>query len=227
MCANCQKWKRRFPGAKSRFCTQFLKIFPTRYYIDTLQALLGCDVVMHSGVRAAESDSRAKLIQREDVRPGVVEYRPLLKWKIGDVWAIHARHGVEPNPLYKAGAKRVGCLPCIMSRKAEIANIARNWPEQIDRIRAEEENSINWRLSKTSGDLRYQAFFCSGKVPRRFRTKKVRSADGKETMVCTVDDVVAWATFKPDYMDGILPLEEKTEQHADRTACDSTLGYCE
>lgn len=222
------EWKRRFPGAKSRFCTQFLKIFPTKYFVDCLQALLGCDVVMHSGVRAAESDDRAKLVQREDVRPGVSEFRPLLKWKIEDVWSIHAKYGVKPNPLYEMGAKRVGCLPCIMSRKAEVANIARRWPGQIDRIRSEEEKSYSWRTTRSHGAAPYRnSFFPSYKVPFRFRSLKLQGANGKEFMVCTVDDVVAWATFKPDYVQLGLPMEEKTEAHADKTACVSSLGYCE
>jgi 3'-phosphoadenosine 5'-phosphosulfate sulfotransferase (PAPS reductase)/FAD synthetase len=220
-------WKRRFPGAKSRFCTQFLKIFPTRYYIDTLQALLSCDVIMHSGVRAAESDSRAKLMQREDVRPGVSEYRPLLKWSIQQVWDIHARYGIKPNPLYEMGAKRVGCLPCIMSRKADIANIHHRWPDKISRIRSEEQNSLNWHSFNDEGATYYHSFFPRDKVPRRFRSKKVRTADGREMVVCTVDDVVAWATFKPDYEQIGLPMEERTEAQADKTACDSSLGYCE
>jgi len=222
------KWKRRFPGAKSRFCTEFLKIFPTKYHIDCLVALLGYDVVMHSGVRAAESDERAMLVTREDVRPGVSEYRPLLKWKIDDVWAIHKKYGIEPNPLYKAGAKRVGCLPCIMSRKAEVANIAHKFPEQIDRIRKEEESSHEWHTKPPwPGERYYHSFFSSDKVPFRFRSKKVRGKDGNYHIVCTVDDVVRWATFKADYTDGELPLEERTEAYADKTACVSSLGYCE
>lgn len=222
------EWKRRFPGVKSRFCTQFLKIFPTRYFVDCLQALLGCEIVMHSGVRAAESDDRAKLVQREDVRPGVCEFRPLLKWKIEDVWDIHRRYGVKPNPLYEMGAKRVGCLPCIMSRKAEIANIAKQWPEQIDRIREEETRSSKWtarRAAKAIPDP--HSFFVNGKVPWRFRTRLVTKENGTMIKVAGIDDVVAWATFKADFEQMGLPMEERTEAHADKTACVSSLGYCE
>jgi len=222
------EWKRRFPGVKSRFCTQFLKIFPTRYFIDTLQGLLGCDVVMHSGVRAAESDDRAKLVQREDIRPGVSEFRPLLKWKIDEVWDIHTRYGITPNPLYAMGAKRVGCLPCIMSRKDEVANISRRWPEQIDRIRAEERRSSEWHTEGPNWPNYpyYHSFFSNDKTPRRFRSKKVRGKDGSYYMVCTVDDVVRWSTEAVHVQLG-LPMEERTEAHADKHACVSSLGYCE
>src|SRR6266550_2626614 len=41
------RWKKRFPGAKSRFCTVFLKIYPTQKHLAELLAA-GHDVVMHS-----------------------------------------------------------------------------------------------------------------------------------------------------------------------------------
>ncbi len=212
------KWKKRFPGAKSRFCTQHLKIYPTEAYIDTLIEA-GNDVVMHSGVRAAESDERAKLVTREDLREHVSEYRPLLKWSIKEVWAIHDRHGLKPNPLYALGAQRVGCLPCVMSRKAEIANIATRWPERIDMIREKEEN-----IENACG---YSSFFPRRTVPLRFRSRKITTKAGLQMVVCTIDDVVKWATEKGDHAQMSLPMREKTEQQADRTSCQTTWGACE
>lgn len=44
--------------------------------------------------------------------------------------------GVEPNPLYRLGMGRVGCMPCVNCSKAELAEIARRWPEVIDRVEA-------------------------------------------------------------------------------------------
>jgi 3'-phosphoadenosine 5'-phosphosulfate sulfotransferase (PAPS reductase)/FAD synthetase len=210
------KHKKRFPGVKSRFCTQELKIFPTRDHIKALVEA-GNDIVLHSGVRAAESFERSKMVVREDVRQHVTEYRPLLRWTLEDVWAIHNRYGIAPNPLYAMGAKRVGCFPCIMSRKAEIANISKVAPEQIDKIRLKE------------GDFgpRGSTFFGPYKIPLRFRSRKVRAKNGKDYMVATIDDVVAWATFKPDGIQGELVFGELDTRAADRTACQSTWGSCE
>jgi 3'-phosphoadenosine 5'-phosphosulfate sulfotransferase (PAPS reductase)/FAD synthetase len=212
------KWKHRFPGAKSRFCTQELKIFPTR---DHVKALIesGNSVVLHSGVRASESLERSKMVVREELTEHTSEYRPLLRWSIEDVWAIHTRYGIPPNPLYAMGARRVGCFPCIMSRKAEIANIAKIAPEQIDRIRTAEDDWGNENM--------FHGFFCRDKVPMRFRSRKIRSADGRWIAVCTIDDVVRWATEKPDGVQQELALAELDTRAEDRTACQSTWGSCE
>lgn len=212
------KWKKRFPGAKSRFCTQFLKVFPTRYYIECLIALLGCRVVLHSGVRADESHERGKLVVREQVNADVEEFRPLLKWSIGEVWSIHQRYGFEPNPLYELGAKRVGCLPCIMSRKAEVANIASRWPARIRAIRLAENSNPS--------SVGFSSFFPRNSVPLRFRSKKIRTKDGSYVMVCTIDDVVEWAT-EPIYAEAQQFKFELDTSFEDRTACQSTWGACE
>lgn len=47
---------------------------------------------------------------------------------------MHHRHNLMPNPLYLAGASRVGCWPCIHSRKSEIRFIAEHDPARIDRL---------------------------------------------------------------------------------------------
>lgn len=216
------KWKKRFPGAKSRFRTIFLKIEPSKKHLKTLLDA-GAEVVMHSGVRANESNERAKLVQREEIRAGLTEYRPLLRWTLDDVWAIHKRHGIEPNPLYSLGAKRVGCLPCIMSRKAEVANIATRWPERIDRIRVDENSGF---VESHHG---FSGFFRATTVPLRFRSKKITTKDGRVMMVCTIDDVVQWATEikpKPDWEQPAFNFELNT-QREDATACQSTWGACE
>lgn len=212
------RWKKRFPGPKTRFCTQFLKIYPTHYYVDCLIALLGCKVVLHSGVRAAESTERAKLVVREEKNADVEEYRPLLRWSLEDVWAIHKRHGFKPNPLYEMGARRVGCLPCVMSRKAEIANINNRWPSRIGAIRVAENTN-------PSG-VAFSSFFHRSTVPMRFRSKKIRTKNGTYMMVCTIDDVVEWATLpgRNEALQGKLELDTRVE---DRTACQSTWGSCE
>lgn len=211
------KHKHRFPGVKSRFCTQELKIFPTQRHLKHLIEE-GFYIVRHSGVRATESLARGKLVQREELNEDSTEYRPLLRWSIEDVWAIHKRYGIEPNPLYGMGASRVGCLPCIMSRKHEIANIATRFPETIDKIRHAEGD---W-----SKDGMFHGFFSRDKIPMRFHSRKVKAANGRWMTVCTIDDVVAWATLKPDGIQAELFSELDTRAE-DRTACQSSWGSCE
>jgi len=119
--------KGMFPSRVRRFCTQETKVFPMRDYLDNL----GVDVVNTVGIRADESASRAKMAEWEesDWFDGET-WRPILRWSFADVVAIHARHGVTPNPLYLDGAERVGCWPCIFARKAEIAALG----EDTDRV---------------------------------------------------------------------------------------------
>jgi 3'-phosphoadenosine 5'-phosphosulfate sulfotransferase (PAPS reductase)/FAD synthetase len=185
------KKKKRFPSAKARFCTVELKIKPTLRYISALFAQ-GNTVRLHSGVRAGESDARSKMLEREFDGNMLCEvYRPLLKWSIADVWALHAKYGLSRNALYDHGAKRVGCLPCCMSRKEEVRLIGDKFPETIDRIRAAEKDSLTWgRKGKGFG----ASFFPRSTVPLVYRSHKfIRDKDGAEFMVAGIDDVIRWA----------------------------------
>lgn len=125
------RFKRMFPGRLKRYCTEELKVFPMRDYI----AGLDSDAVNAVGIRAQESAERAKNPPREwsDVLDCEV-WRPILDWTLEDVVAIHRRHDVKPNPLYLKGARRVGCWPCIFSRKSEVRMVAETDPARIDLI---------------------------------------------------------------------------------------------
>lgn len=128
-----------FPGRMQRWCTRELKIEPLRAYHDALIEATGVETVSAMGVRADESEARAKMAEWEDEPEGRRSWggylwRPLLRWSIGDVLAIHNRHGVKVNPLYQRGHNRVGCYPCLFATKEEIALIAEHDPQVIDMI---------------------------------------------------------------------------------------------
>lgn len=127
-------WKGRFPSTKARFCTQYLKIIPImeEVYMPILEA--GNKVVSWQGIRAEESPARAKMPEREEQPEGYTVYRPLITWTAEDVFATHRKHGIEPNPLYKLGMSRVGCMPCINCNKSELFEISRRFPEEIARV---------------------------------------------------------------------------------------------
>lgn len=178
--------KRRFPSTKVRFCTEHLKIYPTQDRVQQLK-YEGWQVIVVSGVRADESDDRSTLPEW-DFSGNFLAYqwRPLIRWTIKDVLAIHKEYGVPLNPLYSIGAQRVGCWPCIMSRKAEIRTIALKFPERIDEIRTAEQE-----FEKRYG--RYGSFFPAAYIPERFRTKPYKLDDGSTIMLATIDDVVRWS----------------------------------
>lgn len=127
-------WKGRFPATKARFCTAELKVRPLLERVFWPLLNEGYHVISWQGVRAQESAARAKLPEREDTPEGFEIFRPLLNWKVEDVFAIHERHGIDPNPLYRQGMGRVGCMPCINCSKAELFEIARRYPEEIERV---------------------------------------------------------------------------------------------
>lgn len=132
--------KGRFPSARARFCTQFLKVKPIADQVYRPLADAGRPIVSWQGVRAEESHARSLLppwqrLNLEEVpHARLYAYRPLLTWTLGDVWAMHDRHGIPRNRLYDHGMGRVGCMPCIMAKKGELREIGLRFPEHIERI---------------------------------------------------------------------------------------------
>lgn len=150
------------PLGRQRYCTDELKIDVA--FNRVVEPLLdeGEEVVQWSGVRAQESDKRAgyKEFDSDERGDGYLwNFLPIHKWTHSDVFALYKYFGVEPNPLYKMGMERVGCMPCILVAKEELAEIALRFPEEIDRIR-------NWelQLGKVS---RWIHWMIAGHVDRR------------------------------------------------------------
>jgi 3'-phosphoadenosine 5'-phosphosulfate sulfotransferase (PAPS reductase)/FAD synthetase len=124
------------PSRRFKWCTKELKIQPLFDRLLDLQAE-GDPVLSCVGIRWDESSRRAAMDEWDAAihRKQEIEiWRPILSWTDQDVIDIHHRHGLKPNPLYVAGAMRVGCWPCIYSRKSEIRMIAERTPERIDLI---------------------------------------------------------------------------------------------
>jgi 3'-phosphoadenosine 5'-phosphosulfate sulfotransferase (PAPS reductase)/FAD synthetase len=213
------KWKGRFPSRKARFCTQFLKVIPTR---EDVTALIhaGHEVIVHSGVRAGESPDRAKLVERGfDDMFGCTVNRPLLHRSLADVIAIHERYGVPLNPLYSYGFTRVGCFPCINSKKREIKLISIHFPERIDELRSQELNPCVGRGIST--------FFHARTVPKRFRSRTVPTKDGRQIAICTIDDVVKWSHTGKGAMPRQPVLFEDFYDDDKTLVCPSGAGMCE
>lgn len=230
--------KKRFPGAKARFCTQVLKILPLLYFIQELW-LEGFEVVSHSGVRRSESHERSMMqewiddpLLKSKVR------RPLLNWTIQDVWDAHRRHGIPINPLYFTGRKRVGCRLCCMSNKQDVRITARTKPETIVLYRAWEKIVGGPALLSPQKNLEHgSGFFRATTVPDHLRSIKglvrrknsKRGKKGDTYSACTIDDVVKWSmTLRGgkqmglDFMYDDKPIFELDDAHE---PCKS--GYCE
>jgi len=184
---NLAKRKKRFPSTKARFCTQELKLKPTKIFLELLSD--ECDeIIACSGVRRGESPERAKLPEWGNPLEsyfGLREYRPLIDWSIRDVLAIHEKYNIPLNDLYGKGAKRVGCFPCIMSNKAEMRALSQYFPERINQIRQWEQEFNNLNGMST--------FFPRNHVPLPYRTKEIVTSKGEIMRVATIDDVIRWA----------------------------------
>ena len=160
------RWKRMMPSGKRQFCTTHLKLEPTRDWIESIRTD-DDEVILYLGIRAEESPRRAKLGQEEfsDFYDCKVK-RPLLHWKLPEVWSILEKHQIPPNPLYGNGMSRVGCFPCINANKRDLRNLP-DWA--WDRLKHwEREIGVLW--------------FKPGMVP------------GKP--VATIDDVREWSKTK-------------------------------
>ena len=120
-----------FPDRKMRFCTAYLKVDPFCEYVSAA----GGAVLNVIGVRREESEARKSADRwAYDEKVGCEVFRPLVDHTFDDVIAMHREAGIAPNPLYLQGASRVGCFPCIYSRKSEIDQVAKLWPDRIDQI---------------------------------------------------------------------------------------------
>lgn len=133
-------WKGRFPSSQAAFCSEELKRLPITTQVQDPLLSLGDDVVSWQGIRADESLRRSLLTMREHKSTHASgaelwNYRPILSWDVEQVFAMHRKHGIRPNPLYAQGMGRVGCMPCINCRKDELLEISQRFPDQVDKIR--------------------------------------------------------------------------------------------
>ena len=155
------KKKKRFPSAKARFCTEWLKVRP---FIDWL-LLQQFHCIIVQGIRKEESVSRSKMEphctyfkyykvpygHNADGKPKLFSYRkkevllydslfePEIERPVFDKTAVEVinsilDNGFKPAPLYYGGLKRVGCFPCFMISHYELYQMIVNFPEIEQRV---------------------------------------------------------------------------------------------
>jgi len=189
--------KGMFPSRVRRFCTTDLKVLPMARYLRTLMDA-GADVVNTIGIRAAESEARARMPEWEDSQQtfDCEVWRPILSWSEQDVIAIHKRHGLQPNPLYLLGASRVGCWPCVYARKSELRLLAETDPKRVVRLRLLEEE-IGAQATERAAREGRQLTGPPTWFPNRLST---RLANGKRDGSCwPIERVIAWSRSAPRY----------------------------
>ena len=164
------------------------------------------------GVRADESAVRRYLPEFEDLGGNCAIFRPVLKWKAEDVFEAAAIKGVAPNPLYKKGMNRVGCMPCINAKKSEIAEIAVRYPWVIEKIRKWE--TMVHRASKSGYATLFHRPAPKGMDYDEMTRKEIYD------FLC-IDSTVDWAMSSHGTRQfDIFAVSE-------RPACSSSYGLCE
>jgi len=186
-------FKGSFSSRIRRFCTQELKVYPARDYLKAMDD----EPINVVGIRGQESASRANMPEWEWSDTFDCEvWRPLHKWKVEDVIELHQKFGIRPNPLYlgKNPSERVGCWPCIYSRKSEIRTMAATDPDRIALIAD---------LEKDVAEIAKKRCAAKGKTlkqnPAWFQNPMSRadSVTGKRAGdTWSIDRVVQWSRTK-------------------------------
>ena len=192
----------RFPSRVQRWCTRELKIEPLRDYHERIATEHDVDTINVVGIRAEESNERARLAEWEFSAEwdGYV-WRPIMRFTIDDVLAIHHRHGLPVNPLYKRGHSRVGCYPCINATKEEIQLVADHSPDRIDEIEAFEISRSAARArrhAETPGryEIEEATYFQRTEAVTDERGEIVRLENGRPKrrgVPFPIRDAVAWS----------------------------------
>jgi 3'-phosphoadenosine 5'-phosphosulfate sulfotransferase (PAPS reductase)/FAD synthetase len=202
-------WKGRFPSSKAAFCTEELKRNPIVNEVQMPLLDNGDNVISWQGVRRDESIRRRLLSENElkkcyDNGAELWNYRPILDWTAQQCFDMHKKHGIKHNPLYEMGMARVGCMPCINSRKDELLEISKRFPEVIDRIE-------QWEQAVKQASKHQAATFFAAP-----------SDDSEWSATQTIRVKVEWAKTKHGGK-----LYDMFRMLDDGPSCSSIYGLCE
>ena len=119
--------KKMMPNRIMRFCTENLKIKPFNKWLYENYVSKDIDYIVCQGIRRDESKARADT-ESFEIRKQTYNRKsfyvktlyPIAYWKEKRVFDYIEEKGLKPNPLYKRGFNRVGCMPCIYDRKSLI-----------------------------------------------------------------------------------------------------------
>lgn len=204
-------WKGRFPSSQSRFCTEELKRNPIIEQVLLPLMDRGDMILSWQGVRADESPARRYLPECDEVGGGLFNYRPILRWDVAAVFEAHRYMGIEPNPLYRQGMTRVGCMPCVNCRKDELAEIGQRFPEEVARVREWE------RLVSMASKRGSTTFFTATNDPT------VAANDNIQSDTHGIDRMVDWARTTR----GGRQYDLIARIPANDNKCSSAYGLCE
>lgn len=242
--------KKRFPSTRARFCTQYLKIIPSREYVLRLSGE-GNHVLVLNGVRNSEghaTNGRASARKFEfDDGWGCDIYRPIVDWSIMDVWEIARKHlclndiikivndddllenREELIRIIRANGVPRNPLYDMGARRVgcfPCINSSKNEIRAMAKYRPSRieflEQMESW-VSEVSS-VGYASLFPRDKVPPNHRTVRITTKGGDSMLVASISDVVRWsktAMYKPNQFSFDPQI-----MHDSISACDIG-GMCE
>lgn len=239
------KKKKRFPSRMGRFCTQHLKVIPSREHVLGLMRS-GKRVLLLNGVRAGEAhngNDRGSVPEfGYDDGYACNVYRPILSWSIDDVWAIHKRYismqlviDMVQNDPHLSEEHKVELVG-----KLESSRIPRNplyemgakrvgcFPcinsnkaeiRAMAKFRPDRIDMIAEQEITIAPERGFASMFVPKTVPPRFRSPEwTKKETGEVFMLATIRDVVAWSQT------GVRARGVAVEEIE---ICDSAAGACE
>lgn len=209
------KHKKRFPSTKAKFCTEHLKIRPTidlilnqKSDVVVYQGIRWEESTNRAGMEKSDDyfryyfepygyDKKGKPKYYTYRKKEIIEWlktyscdaqRPIISWTTEEVFNYIIDNGYMPNILYQYGFTRVGCFPCIMYTKEDVAKIVEYRPEKIALIE---------KLEAEMGST----FFPPDYIPTRFCSKIVEKIDAKtgklkKVGIPSIMDVVKYVNLK-------------------------------
>lgn len=211
-------WKQRFPSRRARFCTQFLKVIPTRDH--ALDLMNQGEILLLTGVRSDEahaSNDRGELPKFGwDDGFACDIFRPILDWSLEDVWKIHKKFlpleavlGLIRNDpeltqehkkeiiskIIEAGIPRNPLYDMGAKRVGcfPCMNSAKPEVRAIAKYRPRKIDFIDDEENSFENGNMFSGFFARNTVPLAHRSKEITTKAGEKMMVCTIHDVVRWS----------------------------------
>lgn len=148
--------KGMFPTNMSQFCTEALKLAPSKRWLDE-NIPSGQTIVRYAGVRRDESRKRrdAQAWDHDDYFDCMM-IQPIVDWTKDMCFEYVKAHGEQFNELYTLGFSRVGCSPCINANKEDIRQWATRFPAMIDKVRSWEQRTGLSFFRKPFDDEKYR-----------------------------------------------------------------------
>lgn len=155
--------RHKFPDARNRWCTSYLKTAVTDKWIRRNRGVLGTKCLFVSGERRDESPARAGLPELEyhsttlkTQRAGSFIchwYRPCLELEKGKMFEQGRQLGLEPHPCY-GYVGRCSCMFCMFMPDRHAAENMKRYPGIAEKwVRAEMKVGHRWKNVKSLQEI--------------------------------------------------------------------------